>query len=247
MPRQIDLGDTGPTTAIHFLLDRSGSMKSVRDETIGAFNGYVETVAQENPNARLSLTIFDSQSVDTIINNVAACDVQPLTPEQYVPRAWTPLYDAIGQTVPQLSEVDADRKVLVILTDGQENGSRTFRKEQINRLLQEKQDNDNWLVIFLGANQDAFAEGATIGTVSQNTMTYDVNNMGATLRASARSTMAYASTGDRMGAAAFTDAERAAAGGPAVHLDANSINPEAAIRNLVQESVRQTRRNRRHD
>ena len=75
---------------VHVVLDRSGSMQSIKDDTIGAFNSYVETLAKDSPKSKLSLTIFDSQSIDTIVNDVPLADVKPLDGDTYQPRASTP-------------------------------------------------------------------------------------------------------------------------------------------------------------
>lgn len=195
---------------IHIVLDRSGSMQSVKDDTIGAFNEYVKTVAKESPESRLSLTIFDTQSVDTIIDNEKITDVRPLTTDSYQPRGGTPLYDAIGKVVPKLATAGGKKKALVILTDGQENSSTEYNKDSIKKLLDERQERDNWLVIYLGANQDAFHEGAKFGTSYANTMTFHTSNLRSTLASTANATLRYGATGDRT-VAAFSDSERAEA------------------------------------
>jgi hypothetical protein len=55
---------------VHVLLDRSGSMQSIKTDAIGGFNSYVEELAKTSPDSTLSLTIFDSESIDTIVTNV---------------------------------------------------------------------------------------------------------------------------------------------------------------------------------
>lgn len=202
------------TTAIHVVLDRSGSMQTVRDDTIGAFNAYIEQVAKETPTATISLTLFDSQGIDTIYNYKPVTDAPKLTTDTYVPRASTPLYDAIGQSAWKLADTKADAKVLVILTDGYENSSREFTKEAISKLLAEKQDKDGWLVMYLGADQDAWAVGSQMGTRANSTMTFDKASMANTMSVAAAATARYATMGGgvqgQMGAT-FTDAERAKA------------------------------------
>lgn len=192
---------------VHVVLDRSGSMMLVKDDTIGAFNSYVSSLAKDAPNSKLSLTIFDSQSVDTIVLNRPIADVEPLTGDTYQPRASTPLYDAVGKVVGLLDEAKGGNKALIILTDGQENASREYTKDAVKKLLDERQEKKNWLVLYLGANQDAFAEGAKFGTQSATTLNYDTKNMAATMSVAAASTARYAVGGSRS-AASFTAAER---------------------------------------
>ena len=82
----------------HVLLDRSGSMESCRDTTIDAFNEYVMGLRRSDEvDARISLTIFDSQSIDLLQHAEPAKSFMELTRHNYVPRASTPLLDAIGR------------------------------------------------------------------------------------------------------------------------------------------------------
>lgn len=202
-----------PKLYAHVVLDRSGSMGSVRESTIDAFNEYLNGLAVDaNLSARISLTIFDSESIDLIRDNLKAKDAPKLTATEYVPRGGTPLYDAIGKTVAAIDAQerrDGENVALVVLTDGMENQSREHTKESIKALLGDRQKNKNWLVIYLGANQDAFAEGAKFGTAALNTMSYTTANMGATMKSAHAATSRYAASGLRA-SAAFTDDERKA-------------------------------------
>ncbi|MBX3575649.1 MAG: VWA domain-containing protein [Rhizobiaceae bacterium] len=198
----------------HVLLDRSGSMEACRDTTISAFNEYVNSL-KTNPeiSARISLTIFDDQSIDLIIDRQKARDVVALTKEVYVPRGMTPLNDSIAKTANAIESVplrDEERVSFVIVTDGLENASREYSRDAVRKLLERLQAEKNWLVLYLGANQDAFAEGAARGVAAAQSMDFDVQRMPAAMSAVRRSTMAFAETASRT-LAAFTPGERAAA------------------------------------
>lgn len=196
------------TLTVHVVLDRSGSMETIRDDTIGAFNAYVERLAKDAPKSRLSLTLFDSGSVDTVVDDQAIKDVVPLDRSTFVPRGMTPLYDAIGKVVAKLDAATGKHKALVILTDGQENNSREMTQDAAKALIADRQERQNWLVIYLGANQDAFAVGHGLGIAKDTTMNYagDGKTLRASMASASRSTMTYAS-GNRLGAG-FTDQER---------------------------------------
>lgn len=193
---------------IHVVLDRSGSMISCKADAIGGFNSYVENIAKESPTSVLSLTLFDTLGIDTIQDKVNIKKVVPLDDKSYQPRGGTPLYDAIGKAVTDLSEQKGKSKVLVILTDGEENASQEHNKASIKTLLEEKQK-EGWLITYLAANQDAMAEGAKFGINTNNAMSFDPQNIGATLRAASASTLRYASDG--LAAATYTMEEREAA------------------------------------
>ena len=105
-------------------------------------------------------------SIDLIVDNVKAKDCPKLTRETFEPRGCTPLNDAIGRTVAKIDgekRRDGENIAFVILTDGQENASQEYTKDAVKKLLDGRQKDKNWLVIYLGANQDAFAEGVGRG------------------------------------------------------------------------------------
>lgn len=198
------------------ILDRSGSMEACRQQTIDAFNEYVNSLqAVQGVDTRLSLTLFDSVSVDFIYTAMKIDDVPRLGPETYIPRGGTPLFDAIGKGIAHAEEYLSEKKTLwrvalVILTDGQENASQEFTRDVIKTKLENRQKNDNWLVIYLGANQDAWKIGGTFGVPKGNTMSYDVGNVQAAMASASGSTVTYAATGSRT-MAEFSDKDRAKA------------------------------------
>lgn len=194
----------------HVILDRSGSMESCRESTVSAFNEYVTSLRNEKGiKPRISLTQFDTDGIDRLRKREKVKQTRELTVDEYQPRSMTPLLDAVGRTVMTMrSEAkEGERQAVVILTDGLENASREWTRDRLRALLDEVQEKLGWLVIFLGADQDAFAEGATFGTVAMNTASYSTRNMAQTMAAAGRATMSYARSGVRADAA-FTADER---------------------------------------
>ena len=102
----------------------------------------------------------------------------------------TPLYDAIGQTIAGAEgrSKGFDRVALVILTDGLENASVKFKRDDVLKLLKDKQGRDGWLVIYLGTNQDAWAVGKQFGTVADNSMSIDADKIGVAMDSVSRAT-----------------------------------------------------------
>ena len=70
-----------------------------------------------------------------------------------------------------------DQVFFVILTDGQENASQKFTKQKINEMITHQKEKYNWQILFLGANQDAIAVGASYGISAQSSMTYNSTNI----------------------------------------------------------------------
>lgn len=200
---------------VHILLDRSGSMQPSIDATIEAVNGYMAKLGTDEPDAILSLTMFDSMRVETIYNGKAK-DAVPLSRKSYVPQASTPLYDAAAEAIDLLDKDKSDDKVLVIMTDGQENASRKATAAEVRDRLDQRQRDEGWLVIFLGANQDAFTEGAKLGTQAGSTMSFNMASVGATMDVAYASTARYAAAGtkaEKLLRSQFTSEERAKAAG----------------------------------
>ena len=152
-----------------FLLDRSGSMESCWDDTIGGFNSFLSD--QKATGGTLTLIQFDHEYQVTC-ERTNIDDIKPLTRETYKPRGSTALLDAIGRLIKDWK--GASNPSVVILTDGLENASHKFTKAHIKDLIEAK-TKDGWTFAYLGANQDAFAEASSIGIAPGCTMNYDGN------------------------------------------------------------------------
>jgi len=211
-----------------FVLDDSSSMQSCRKQTIEGFNEFLEgqkvDATETDIETFVSLYKFDGSNVNCVIDQTDVQSVEPLNEKTYNPRGSTNLLDAMGgvmmKTNLQLSEKKKKNResvIVVILTDGEENCSRTFANNDIKQMV-EKAEGKNWGFMFLGANIDAFSVGASMGFSQHNTMQYSTKNMGETMRSasamSSRMKSAYASGMDTTIAYAsstFTEEERLSA------------------------------------
>lgn len=173
------------STDINIVLDRSGSMISVRNDTIGGFNAFIDEQKALPGTATLSLLQFDDQ-FDTVYAGVPLAEVKPLNNSTFVPRGGTALLDAIGRTINEtgarlaaMSDDDRPGKVLlVIMTDGGENSSREFDRAKINDMISHQRDKYSWQIAFIGANQDAIAVGSSIGIPVSNSLNYASTGVG---------------------------------------------------------------------
>jgi hypothetical protein len=154
-------------TEIICVIDRSGSMSSIKDDAIGGFNSFLKEQQELPGEAKLTLVLFDDQ-YDIIYEGVPIEDVKPLTEKTYIPRGMTALLDAVGKTVNTVSSRIASSKditpqvVVAILTDGAENCSKEYTREQITDSIT-KYKEKRWEFVFLAANQDAIQSGGSIG------------------------------------------------------------------------------------
>ena len=170
---------------ITIVLDRSGSMKSIREETIRGYNRFISDQLENKINARITLIQFDHE-YQVLFEAVKLKHVNKLTGDTYRPRGLTALLDAIGKTI-KLSkdryklikkEKRPDRILFVIITDGQENNSTSYNRDMIFKKIRKMESKHSWEFIFLGANQDAISEAENYGIKAKRAMTFAADAVG---------------------------------------------------------------------
>ena len=191
---------TPPTTAIAVLLDETGSMESCRDAAIQGFNAWLgeqqrlptqERPATEGcswgvaphaatPAATLTLVKFserpDLPVCRLVCEDVPLAAVRPLTRKTYTPDGGTPLLDAVGRTIKWMDRLkpQPSRILVVILTDGEENASKEFTRQQVQDLIRSREATGCWTFVYLAANQDAWAAGEALGIAPGNRAAFEV-------------------------------------------------------------------------
>ena len=165
-------------TELVFILDRSGSMAGMEEDTIGGFNAMLEKQKGEPGAARVTTVLFDNE-YEVIHDRLGLVAVKPLTGREYFVRGSTALLDAVGRTIHKVDGVmesteiqyRADKILFVIITDGMENASHAFTREQLAGLVKKRREM-GWEFIFLGANMDAIAVGQGFGMSPDLSRTY---------------------------------------------------------------------------
>jgi hypothetical protein len=177
---------TNEKTHIICVLDRSGSMSSIINDSIGGFNTFLKQQKELPDEATITVALFDDK-YDLLYDNIDIKKAEELTNKIWIPRGTTALYDAIGKTINSEKQRftklnnEAPAKVLVcIVTDGMENASCEYTINNIRDLIKEC-ENDNWNFVYLAANQDAFSVGQSFGVSAGNTYTYTADTAGTTL------------------------------------------------------------------
>jgi|SRR4029077_2225324 len=173
-------------THIALVLDRSGSMSSIRNATIGGLNDFVGGQKSVPGDCTFTLVQFDSLGIDTVLRAVRIQDAPAFTPENFVPRDYTPLWDAIGKTIAEtgdylksLPERDRpDKVVFVVMTDGYENASKIYTHAQVKDMVRHQTDAYKWQFVFLGANMDSYSVAANTGFYASNVMNFATNDTG---------------------------------------------------------------------
>lgn len=174
-------------THLIIILDRSGSMSNVRVDMQGGFDAFVKDQQELEGEATLTLAQFDTD-YDIVHDNIAIANVPNLN---LVPRGGTALLDALGRTMnterERILEMDADDKpekiICVVITDGYENSSHEYNRKQIFDMIDdlENEEDPQWDFVFLGANQDAIAEGGSMGVRATKSITYDASSEGTSM------------------------------------------------------------------
>lgn len=182
---------TDPTlTHLYFLLDRSGSMHSIKGDTEGGFDAFVAEQRSQPGRCVVTLAQFDDH-YEEVYRDRPVEDVPPL---QLQPRGSTALLDSIGRLVGEagarlaaLPEEQRPGVVIVgIMTDGHENASRELTHAQVKAMIEQQTTDYGWQFLYMGADQDAIEVGSSIGVSAANSMTYSRGRVAAAMAATSR-------------------------------------------------------------
>jgi hypothetical protein len=184
-----------PTARIFLLLDETGSMTERRAATVAGINDFLKAQRAEPGPCFFSLVLFSLlEGADFYRPRVSErpmARVEDLGLNEYNPDGYTPLYDAVARAIKHLDgQPEADRTLLVIMTDGLENASKEHTLASVKALLKAKQD-AGWAVMFLGATLDSAQGGRTMGVSHSNTVAYAAAETQQTLKRVSVATLAY--------------------------------------------------------
>lgn len=177
------------STELMFILDRSGSMHGLEQDTLGGYNSLLEKQRNLYNPCRISTVLFDHE-IQILHDRVDIRQVQPVTASEYQPRGQTALLDAMGMMINRLggiqqytpSEQRSERVLVVVITDGMENASRKFGRAQIKALVERQQQRFGWEFVFLGANMDAITTAENYGIAPERAGTYVPDAEGTALK-----------------------------------------------------------------
>ena len=157
-------------TQLVFILDRSGSMTGLESDTIGGFNSMLKKQKEEEEECIITTVLFDHE-VELLHDRIDIRAVRPLTKQDYTVRGSTALLDAIGKTIHKIGNAEkntaeeyrAEKVMVVIITDGEENSSRFYSLREVKHMIERQKERYGWEFIFLGANIDAVETATRFG------------------------------------------------------------------------------------
>ena len=172
-------------TEMVFVIDRSGSMTGLEDDTIGGFNSTIKKQKEEEGEAKVTTILFDNR-YEVLHDRFDLNQIGEMTSDEYYTRGTTALLDALGRAIRKTVNVQrhlpeeerAENVVFVVITDGYENSSREFSYRDIRHMVKKEQEKYGWEFLFLGANIDAVAEGGRMGFRADRSVRYMHDGVG---------------------------------------------------------------------
>ena len=147
-----------------FILDKSGSMGGQEENTISSFNEYLEKEKKNTYETNITTVLF-SDTYSILHDRIPVKKVKKLTNKDYFVGGCTALYDALGNTINSMKQKNTDKVLFIIITDGYENASREYKKDDIKNLINKNKDFE---FIYVGADIDSYAAGSQIGIKNDN-------------------------------------------------------------------------------
>ena len=177
-------GKKNNTTELVFIIDRSGSMAGLEEDTVGGFNAMIGKQKKKDGLCLVTTVFFDNES-EIIHDRIRLEDVPEMEDEYYV-RGCTALLDAVGKTIEHIGNIHKYARpedvpantIFIITTDGMENASHKFTKDKVKKMIERQKKKYGWEFIFIGANIDAVNVAAGIGIGADRAANYHADSRG---------------------------------------------------------------------
>ena len=172
-------------TELVFILDRSGSMAGLEQDTIGGFNAMIEKQKKQDGECYVSTVLFDNIS-EVIHDRVKLSEIEKMTEKDYYVRGCTALIDAIGGAIKHIGNIHKyarredvpEHTMFVITTDGMENASRRYSSDEVKKMIERQKKKYGWEFLFIGANIDAVETAARFGIEKERAVNYHADQQG---------------------------------------------------------------------
>lgn len=175
-------------TELVFILDKSGSMSGLENDTIGGFNSMLEQQKKVGGQCIITTVLFDNR-YELLHDRMDLRAIRPITRREYSVGGSTALLDAMGKTIHKIATAQkntaedyrAEKVMFVIITDGEENASRYYSSAQVKDMIRRQKERYGWEFIFLGANIDAVETAGRFGINADRAVDYVADSKGTQL------------------------------------------------------------------
>lgn len=166
-------------TEMVFIIDRSGSMAGMEEDTIGGFNAMIEKQKKLDGKCYVSTVLFSNRS-SVLHDRVDIQKIEPMTEREYSVGGGTALLDAIGGAIHHIGNVHKyarnedvpEHTIFVITTDGMENASCEYDSERVKQMIRHQEERYGWEFLFVAANIDAVETARNIGIRRERAANY---------------------------------------------------------------------------
>ena len=166
-------------TEMVFIIDRSGSMAGMEEDTVGGFNSMIEKQKKLDGKCYVSTVLFSNGS-SVLHDRVDIQTVQPMTEREYSVGGGTALLDAIGGAIHHIGNIHKyarnedvpEHTIFVITTDGMENASHEYDSTRVKHMIRRQEERYGWEFLFVAANIDAVETARHIGIRRERAANY---------------------------------------------------------------------------
>ena len=166
-------------TEMVFIIDKSGSMAGMEEDTVGGFNAMIEKQKKIDGKCYVSTVLFSIRS-SVLHDRIDIQKIEPLTEREYCVGGGTALLDAIGGAIHHIGNVHKyarnedvpEHTIFVITTDGMENASCEYDSERVKQMIRRQEERYGWEFIFVAANIDAVETARNIGIRRERAANY---------------------------------------------------------------------------
>ena len=172
-------------TELVFIIDRSGSMEGLEEDTIGGFNSALKEQQAKRTRVYVSTILFSNCS-KVVHDRVEINKVKAMKKKDYKVGGCTALLDAIGDAIHHIANIHKyarpedvpEHTIFIITTDGYENASHRYSSQEIKKKIQKQTEKYGWEFLFAAANIDAVETAKNIGIRENRAANYSHNSRG---------------------------------------------------------------------
>lgn len=167
-------------TELVFILDKSGSMCGLEEQTICGFNRMIEEQKKLEGEVLVSTFLFSDEPV-MIHSRLEIEKVPRLTLKNYQTDGCTALLDTVGKAIDHIStlhknlspEIRPNKTLFVITTDGEENASVFYTYKKIRSMINRQKTKYGWEFLFLASDIKVEENARRLGVPQNRAVSYD--------------------------------------------------------------------------